>query len=40
MEEQGGVAAYQGPAEFKALIDKEYEYWGKVIKTAGVKGDE
>lgn len=40
IEEQGGVAAYKGPAEFQALIDKEFEYWGKVIKTAGIKAEE
>jgi len=39
VEEQGGVAAFKGPDEFKALIDKEYDYWGKVIKTAGVKAE-
>jgi tripartite-type tricarboxylate transporter receptor subunit TctC len=39
VEEQGGVAAFKGPADFKALIDKEFEYWGKVIKTANIKGD-
>ncbi len=40
IEEQGGVAAFKGPDEFKALIDKEYDYWGKVIKTAGIKAEE
>ena len=40
IEEQGGVAAYKNPADFQALIAKEYEYWGKVIKTAGVKAEE
>ena len=40
VEEQGGVAAFKGPDEFKALIDKEYDYWGKVIKTAGVKAED
>jgi tripartite-type tricarboxylate transporter receptor subunit TctC len=40
IEDQGGVAAYKDPAEFKTLIDKEYEYWGKVIKTAGIKAEE
>jgi tripartite-type tricarboxylate transporter receptor subunit TctC len=40
IEDQGGVAAYKNPAEFQALIDQEYEYWGKVIKSAGVKGEE
>ena len=40
IEEQGGVAAYKNPTEFQALIDKEYEYWGKVIKTAGIKAEE
>ena len=40
VEEQGGVATFKGPDEFKALIDKEYDYWGKVIKTAGVKAED
>jgi tripartite-type tricarboxylate transporter receptor subunit TctC len=40
IEEQGGVAAYKSPTEFQALIDKELEYWGKVIKTAGIKAEE
>jgi tripartite-type tricarboxylate transporter receptor subunit TctC len=40
IEDQGGVAAYKNPAEFQALIDQEYEYWGKVIKTAGVKAED
>ncbi|HEX2134666.1 MAG TPA: tripartite tricarboxylate transporter substrate binding protein [Microvirga sp.] len=40
IEEQGGVAEYKNPTEFQALIDKEYEYWGKVIKTAGIKAEE
>jgi tripartite-type tricarboxylate transporter receptor subunit TctC len=40
VEEQGGVAAFKGPDEFKALIDNEYDYWGKVIKTAGVKAED
>lgn len=40
IEEQGGVASFLGPKEFQALIDKEYEYWGKVIKTGGIKAEE
>src|SRR4029077_16367147 len=40
VEEQGGVAAFKNPAEFQALIDKEFDYWGKVIKTAGIKGED
>ena len=40
IEDQGGVAAYKDPAEFRTLIDKEYEYWGNVIKTAGIKAEE
>jgi tripartite-type tricarboxylate transporter receptor subunit TctC len=39
-EEQGAVAAFKGPKEFQALIDKEFDYWGKVIKTAGVKAED
>jgi tripartite-type tricarboxylate transporter receptor subunit TctC len=40
IEDQGGIAAYKNPAEFQALIDKEYDYWGQVIKTAGIKAEE
>lgn len=40
VEEQGGLAVYRGPEEFRALIDREFEYWGKVIQTAGIKADE
>lgn len=40
VEEQGGLAVYRGPDDFKALIDREFEYWGKVIQTAGIKADE
>ena len=39
VEEQGGIAAFKGPGEFQALIDKEFDYWGNVIKTAGIKGE-
>lgn len=40
MEEQGGLAAYAGPDEFHALIGKEYEHWGQVIRAAGIKADQ
>jgi tripartite-type tricarboxylate transporter receptor subunit TctC len=40
VEDQGGLASFKNPAEFQALIDKEYEYWGKVIKSAGIKAEE
>jgi tripartite-type tricarboxylate transporter receptor subunit TctC len=40
IEDQGGIAAYKSPTEFQALIDKEFDYWGKVIKTAGIKAEE
>ena len=40
IEEQGGLAVFRNPAEFKVLIDKEFDYWGQVIKTAGVKAEE
>ena len=37
VEEWGSIAVYKGPEDLKALIATEYEYWGKVIKSAGVK---
>lgn len=40
VEEQGALAEYRAPKEFQALIDKELDYWGKVIKTAGIKAEE
>jgi tripartite-type tricarboxylate transporter receptor subunit TctC len=40
VEEQGALAEYRAPNEFQALIDKELDYWGKVIKTAGIKAEE
>ena len=40
VEEQGGLAVYKGPDDFKALIEREFDYWGKVIQTAGIKADE
>lgn len=40
VEEQGGLAVYRGPDDFKALIEREFEYWGQVIQTAGIKADE
>jgi tripartite-type tricarboxylate transporter receptor subunit TctC len=39
MEEQGAFAVFKGPEEFAAYIDKDVEYWGKVIRTAGIKAD-
>jgi tripartite-type tricarboxylate transporter receptor subunit TctC len=39
-EEQGAFAAYMGPDELAAFAKKEIEYWGKVIRTAGIKGEE
>jgi tripartite-type tricarboxylate transporter receptor subunit TctC len=38
-EEQGAFAAYMGPAELGAYVKKELEYWGNVIRTAGIKAD-
>jgi tripartite-type tricarboxylate transporter receptor subunit TctC len=40
LEEQGGIAAYKGPEDFKALIAKKHDHWGKVIKAAGVKAQQ
>lgn len=37
--QQGGTATYQGTDEFKALIEKDYQYWGNLIRSAGIKGD-
>jgi tripartite-type tricarboxylate transporter receptor subunit TctC len=34
---QGCVAAGSGPEELTARIRSDYEFWSKVIKTAGVK---
>ena len=40
IEEQGGLAAVMDPKEFQALIAKEFDYWGNVIKTAGITAEE
>ena len=40
METQGGFAVFKGPRDFQALIDKEYVYWGNVIKTGNVRIEE
>ena len=40
VEEQGGLAVYKGPDDFSVLIEQEFDYWGKVIKTAGIKPDD
>jgi hypothetical protein len=29
-----------GPDELGAYAKKEIDYWGKVIRTAGIKGEE
>jgi tripartite-type tricarboxylate transporter receptor subunit TctC len=34
---QGCVASGSGPEELTARIRSDYELWGKVIRTAGVK---
>jgi tripartite-type tricarboxylate transporter receptor subunit TctC len=34
VEEWGGIAAYKGQEDIKALIATEHEYWGKLIKSA------
>jgi tripartite-type tricarboxylate transporter receptor subunit TctC len=39
-EEQGAFAVYMGPDELGAYAKKEIDYWGKVIRTAGIKGEE
>ena len=40
VEEQGGLAVYKGPDDFAVLIEREFDYWGNLIKTAGIKADE
>ncbi len=40
VEEQGAFAAFAAPHEFAARIEKDYDYWGNVIRSAGIKGEE
>ena len=40
IEEQGAFAVYKGPEELGAIEAKEIEYWGGVIRSAGVKAEE
>ena len=40
IEEQGAFAVYKGPEELGAFAAKEIEYWGGVIRSAGVKAEE
>ena len=40
VEEQGAFAAFAAPVEFAARIEKDYDYWGNVIRSAGIKGEE
>lgn len=39
LEQQGGLAVFRGPEEFKTLIDDDFRYWAKVVRTSGVKVD-
>jgi tripartite-type tricarboxylate transporter receptor subunit TctC len=39
VQEQGGAAASNTPAELGSLLRNELDLWGKVVKTAGVKLD-
>jgi len=34
------VSVSKTPGEFKAFLDAEYEKWGNVVKTAGVKTND
>jgi tripartite-type tricarboxylate transporter receptor subunit TctC len=38
-EEQGAVAVYMDPKQLDALVKKELEHWGKVIKTGNITAD-
>jgi tripartite-type tricarboxylate transporter receptor subunit TctC len=38
-EDQGAFAMYMDPAALGAHVQKELDYWGKVIKTAGITGE-
>lgn len=40
MEEQGGFAEFKAGADFEAVIARELDAWGKVVRTAGVKVEE
>jgi tripartite-type tricarboxylate transporter receptor subunit TctC len=39
VQEQGGTAASNSPAELATMLRSELDMWGKVVKTAGVKLD-
>ena len=38
-EEQGAFAVYMDSKTLGAYVQKELDYWGKVIKTAGITGE-
>jgi tripartite-type tricarboxylate transporter receptor subunit TctC len=38
-EEQGAVAVYMDPKQLDALVKKELDHWGKVIKTGNITAD-
>ena len=40
VEEQGAFAIYVGPDQFPARIEKDYEYWRNVIRSANIKAEE
>lgn len=40
VEEQGAFAVFMGPDELAAHVKKDLEHWGKVIRAAGIKGEE
>jgi tripartite-type tricarboxylate transporter receptor subunit TctC len=39
VQEQGGAAVSNSPAELASLLRTELDLWGRVVKTAGVKLD-
>lgn len=39
VEDQGAFAAYAAPNDFAERIERDYQYWGNVIRTAGIKAE-
>ncbi len=39
VEDQGAFAAYVAPNDFAERIERDYQYWGNVIRTAGIKAE-
>lgn len=40
MEDQGAFAVFKGPKELDEFARKEIEYWGNIIRAAGIKGGD